>query len=60
LIEALTGYVYWRAEDRMSLKDKAADQLLRDAILEKTDCNRQVDIVALLTASSSTRLTSPI
>ena len=167
LIEALTGYVRWRAQDRVSLKDRAADQLLRDAIaaidvtdapsvrsfpvrdadtqammvahvvpirlsarnifvrcaaafvltpvtlpqappvelvqslfdltpaearvarslasgktvediatdrgtsantirthvrgvLEKTGCNRQVDIVALLTAISSTRLTSPI
>ena len=29
-------------------------------VLEKTGCNRQVDIVALLTAISSTRLTSPI
>jgi DNA-binding CsgD family transcriptional regulator len=32
LIEALSGYVQWRAHDRVSLKDKAADQLLRDAI----------------------------
>jgi DNA-binding CsgD family transcriptional regulator len=32
LIEALTGYVQWRAQDRVSLKDRAADQLLRDAI----------------------------
>jgi DNA-binding CsgD family transcriptional regulator len=32
LIEALTGYVRWRAQDRVSLKDRAADQLLRDAI----------------------------
>jgi DNA-binding CsgD family transcriptional regulator len=32
LIEALTGYVHWRAQDRVALKDKAADQLLRDAI----------------------------
>jgi DNA-binding CsgD family transcriptional regulator len=32
LIEALTGYVHWRAQDRVSLKDRAADQLLRDAI----------------------------
>ena len=167
LIEALTSYIHWRAQDRVSLKDRAADQLLRDAIaaidvaggasvrsfpvrdtaaeammvahvvpirlaardifvrcaavlvltpvtlpqappvelvqslfdltpaearvarglasgktvddiatdggtsantirthvrgvLEKTGCNRQVDIVALLTAISSTRLTSPI
>jgi DNA-binding CsgD family transcriptional regulator len=166
LIETLTGYVHWRAHDRVSLKDGAADKLLRDAIavvdvaggavrsfpvrdtgaeammvahvvpirlsardifvrcaaalvltpvtlpqappvelvqslfdltpaearvarglasgktvediatdggtspntirthvrgvLEKTGCNRQVDIVALLTAISSTRLTSPI
>jgi hypothetical protein len=29
-------------------------------VLEKTGCNRQVEIVALLTAISSTRLTSPI
>ncbi|MGH7486823.1 MAG: helix-turn-helix transcriptional regulator, partial [bacterium] len=28
-------------------------------VLEKTGCNRQVDIVALLTAISSTRLTHP-
>ncbi len=167
LIEALTSYIHWRAQDRVSLKDRAADNLLRDAIaaidlaggvgvrsfpvrdadtqammvahvvpirlsardifvrcaavlvltpvtlpqappvelvqslfdltpaearvarglasgktvediatdggtsrntirthvrgvLEKTGCNRQVDIVALLTAISSTRLTSPI
>jgi DNA-binding CsgD family transcriptional regulator len=32
LIEALTGYVHWRAQDRVSLKDRAADNLLRDAI----------------------------
>ncbi|MGH6848275.1 MAG: hypothetical protein ACREC0_12810 [Methylocella sp.] len=32
LIEALTGYVYWRAHDRVSLKDRGADNLLRDAI----------------------------
>jgi DNA-binding CsgD family transcriptional regulator len=32
LIEALSAYVQWRAFDRISLKDKAADQLLRDAI----------------------------
>jgi hypothetical protein len=32
LIEALAGYVRWRAQDRVSLKDRAADQLLRDAI----------------------------
>jgi hypothetical protein len=32
LIEALTGYVQWRAQDRVSLKDKAADKLLRDAM----------------------------
>jgi DNA-binding CsgD family transcriptional regulator len=29
-------------------------------VLEKTGCNRQADIVALLTAISSTRLTHPI
>jgi DNA-binding CsgD family transcriptional regulator len=32
LIEGLTGYVRWRAQDRVSLKDRAADNLLRDAI----------------------------
>jgi PAS domain-containing protein len=32
LIEALTGFVRWRAFDRVSLKDKGADQLLRDAV----------------------------
>ena len=32
LIEAMTSYVHWRAQDRVSLKDRAADQLLRDAI----------------------------
>jgi DNA-binding CsgD family transcriptional regulator len=32
LIESLAGYVQWRAHDRVSLKDRAADQLLRDAI----------------------------
>jgi DNA-binding CsgD family transcriptional regulator len=29
-------------------------------VLEKTGCNRQVDVVALLTAISSTRLTNPV
>lgn len=32
LIEAMTGYVQWRAHDRISLMDKGADKLLRDAI----------------------------
>jgi DNA-binding CsgD family transcriptional regulator len=32
LIEALIGYLEWRAQGRVSLKDKCADQLLRDAI----------------------------
>jgi DNA-binding CsgD family transcriptional regulator len=32
LIEALTSYVQWRAQDRVSLKDRAADNLLRDAV----------------------------
>jgi DNA-binding CsgD family transcriptional regulator/PAS domain-containing protein len=32
LIEEMTGYVHWRAFDRVSLKDRAADQLLRGAI----------------------------
>ncbi len=31
-MEALTGYVLWRAQDRVALKDRAADQLLHDAI----------------------------
>jgi len=32
LMEALTGFVRWRAFDKVSMKDKGADQLLRDAI----------------------------
>jgi DNA-binding CsgD family transcriptional regulator len=32
LIEALPGYVQWRAHGRLSLTDRAADQLLRDAV----------------------------
>jgi DNA-binding CsgD family transcriptional regulator len=32
LIEALTSYIQWRSQDRVSLKDRAADNLLRDAI----------------------------
>ena len=32
LIEQLTGHVRWRAFDRVSLKDRSGDQLLRDAI----------------------------
>jgi hypothetical protein len=32
LIEAMTSYVQWRAQGRVSLKDSAADQLLSDAI----------------------------
>ena len=32
LIEALTGFVRWRAFDFVSLNDKAADKLLRKAI----------------------------
>jgi DNA-binding CsgD family transcriptional regulator len=32
LIEAMTGYVHWRAQDRVSLKDRGADTLLRDAV----------------------------
>jgi DNA-binding CsgD family transcriptional regulator len=32
LIEAMAGHVQWRAHDRVSLRDKAADQLLRDAV----------------------------
>jgi len=66
LIEALTGHVQWRAFDRVSLKDKAADNLLRNTILtqlrgvmEKTGCNRQADVVALLIAISPARLTHP-
>jgi DNA-binding CsgD family transcriptional regulator len=32
LVEALTGYVQWRAGDRVSLQDRAADRLLREAV----------------------------
>ncbi|MGH8597710.1 MAG: helix-turn-helix transcriptional regulator [Gammaproteobacteria bacterium] len=32
LIEALTSYIHWRAQDRVSLKDRAADNLLCNAI----------------------------
>ena len=32
LIETMTGYVRWRAFDRISLKDTSADRLLRGAI----------------------------
>ena len=32
LIKSMTGHVVWRAFGRVSLKDKAADQLLREAI----------------------------
>jgi PAS domain-containing protein len=32
LIEALDGYIRWRAQDRVSLCDKPADELLRGAI----------------------------
>jgi DNA-binding CsgD family transcriptional regulator len=32
LIEQMTGYVRWRAFDRVSLKDRSADQLLREAV----------------------------
>jgi DNA-binding CsgD family transcriptional regulator len=32
LIEALPGFVRWRAFDKVSLKDKGADRLLRDAV----------------------------
>jgi DNA-binding CsgD family transcriptional regulator len=32
LIESLSGYVRWRAQDRISLKDKAADNFLRGAL----------------------------
>jgi DNA-binding CsgD family transcriptional regulator len=32
LIESMTSYIHWKARDRVSLKDRAADQLLRDAI----------------------------
>jgi DNA-binding CsgD family transcriptional regulator len=31
-IEALTGFVRWRAFDKVSMKDKGADQLLRAAV----------------------------
>ncbi len=32
LVDRLTGYIHWRAQDRLSLTDKAADRLLQDAI----------------------------
>jgi DNA-binding CsgD family transcriptional regulator len=32
LIEAMAGHVQWRPHDRVSLSDKAADELLRDAV----------------------------
>jgi DNA-binding CsgD family transcriptional regulator len=32
LIEMLSGHIQWGAQDRVSLKDRAADQILRDAI----------------------------
>jgi DNA-binding CsgD family transcriptional regulator len=32
LIETLSGFILWRAEDRIGLKDTRADALLRDAI----------------------------
>jgi hypothetical protein len=32
LIEALTGYIRWRAQDRVALKEGGADKLLRKAI----------------------------
>jgi DNA-binding CsgD family transcriptional regulator len=32
LIEALTSYIHWRAQDRVSLKDRSANNLLRDAV----------------------------
>jgi DNA-binding CsgD family transcriptional regulator len=32
LIETMTSYIHWRAQDRVSLKDRDADNLLRDAV----------------------------
>jgi DNA-binding CsgD family transcriptional regulator len=32
LIEALSGFILWRANDRITLRDASADALLRDAI----------------------------
>lgn len=32
LIESLTGYIHWRAQDRVALKEGGADKLLREAI----------------------------
>jgi DNA-binding CsgD family transcriptional regulator len=32
LVEALTGWIRWKARDRLSLQDRAADQLYHDAI----------------------------
>ena len=43
LIEALTGFIRWRALDKVSLKDKGADQLLRDA-LATIGCESRPDV----------------
>ena len=42
-MEALTGFVRWRAFDKISMKDKGADQLLRDAVA-KIDFENKPDV----------------
>jgi DNA-binding CsgD family transcriptional regulator len=42
-MEALTGFVRWRAFDKISMKDKRADQLLRDAVA-KIDFENKPDV----------------
>jgi hypothetical protein len=43
LIEGLTGFVRWRAFDRVSLKDNSADRMLRDAIAT-TDSESRLEV----------------
>src|SRR5215469_6217618 len=42
-VEALTGFLRWRAFDKVSMKDKAADQLLRDAVA-RIDSDSRPDV----------------
>jgi hypothetical protein len=44
LIESLTGYIHWRAQDRVALKEGGANKLLREAIA--TICLCALPIVA--------------
>jgi DNA-binding CsgD family transcriptional regulator len=39
LVEALTGHIRWRAQDRVSLKDSSADALFRQAIATLDSAN---------------------